>query len=491
MATIPTPPISPYLELERQDGGYPGDPLPPASDSQDPRTSPPRDKPRVLILCFDGTGNRFGENSNVVRFFRALEKDHQVLYYQPGIGTYSKNRLVTRSVGLVEGWIEFAIASQIDDHVKDGYKFLIQNHRREDKICLFGFSRGAHTARVLAGMIYKVGILPRENLQQVDFAFNLYMTTGLHGYELSREFKLTFASDVCIDFVGVWDTVASVGLIPREHPYTSVNYGVKCFRHALALDERRARFRPAMWAEQTVDIEQELDVDFPIPEVDVEQRERNEWQYIPPNRNHANVKEVWFAGSHSDVGGGSHPTLRDRSLSFLSLRWMIKECILESTGIQFDFRYLRDALDFDFDSLKKEVDKKGLNLGKVNQELEKYAEEGRARAQPQPTDIWYPPEPDHDGVRHINDIVDIIFDPLILCWFWWILEVYPLFSTYQDRKGNWRRANWGRGRHIPFYENKIYVHKSVECRIDSKEKYTPKADNWDTVAKSPMLEYVS
>ena len=92
------------------------------------------------------------------------------------------------------------------------------------------------------------------------------------------------------------DTVASVGLIPREHPYTSVNYGVKCFRHALALDERRARFRPDMWAEWTIDIEQELDVDFPIPEVDVKQRKSNEWQYTPPKRNHADVKEVWFAG---------------------------------------------------------------------------------------------------------------------------------------------------------------------------------------------------
>jgi uncharacterized protein (DUF2235 family) len=159
------------------------------------------------------------------------------------------------------------------------------------------------------------------------------MTTGPSGYKLSREFKLTFAC-VClalsmfdVSFSSIFnsahmcaltslvfgkitllslqhvdvhtlrrDTVSSVGMIPQQHPYTSVNYSVKYFRHALALDERRARFRPNMWAEHTVNHEQELDVDFPIPDIDVDKKERVEWQYKPPKRNHADVKEVWFAG---------------------------------------------------------------------------------------------------------------------------------------------------------------------------------------------------
>lgn len=141
-------------------------------------------------------------------------------------------------------------------------------------------------------------------------------------------------------------------------------------------------------------------------------------------------------GSHSDVGGGSHPTSRDRSLAFISLRWMIKECMLESTGIQFDFHYLRDALDFDFDGLKKEVDKKGLDLGEAYQELEKYAKEGRPRVRFGPADIWDSPEPDSVG-KYMIDILDTIFDILALHWIWWLLEYFPLFSTYQDRKGNW------------------------------------------------------
>ena len=88
-----------------------------------------------------------------------------------------------------------------------------------------------------------------------------------------------------------------MGLIPQTHPYTSINYSVKCFRHALALDERRTRFRPNVWCELTEDREQELDIDLPAPdEIDKTLAIRDEWQYSPPERDHADVKEVWFAG---------------------------------------------------------------------------------------------------------------------------------------------------------------------------------------------------
>jgi uncharacterized protein (DUF2235 family) len=92
------------------------------------------------------------------------------------------------------------------------------------------------------------------------------------------------------------DTVSSVGIIPRTHPYTSVNYAVKYFRHALALDERRARFRPNVWNEPTLEREQELDVDEP----DIESPPtgyRDDWTYKPPNRDICDVKEVWFSGN--------------------------------------------------------------------------------------------------------------------------------------------------------------------------------------------------
>ena len=89
--------------------------------------------------------------------------------------------------------------------------------------------------------------------------------------------------------------MSSVGIIPRSHPHTSVNYAVKTFRHALALDERRARFRPKTWYEATVERELELDVDEP----DFAQRgktPRDDWTYKPLKRDFADVEEVWFSG---------------------------------------------------------------------------------------------------------------------------------------------------------------------------------------------------
>ena len=126
----------------------------------------------------------------------------------------------------------------------------------------------------LAGMIHKVGLLPRYNLQQVPFAYKMYTTADDLGWKQSNAFKKTFSNDVDIEFVGVWlvkkypprldllrdscyfltfsflfyrDTVNSVGLIPRALPFTTSNTVVNTFRHAISLDERRAKFKANLW----------------------------------------------------------------------------------------------------------------------------------------------------------------------------------------------------------------------------------------------------
>lgn len=86
----------------------------------------------------------------------------------------------------------------------DGYKFIMRNWRVGDKICLFGFSRGAYTARALAGALYKVGLLPRDNEAQVSFAYKLYKREDKEGIELCKGFKETYCQDVKIEFMGVW-----------------------------------------------------------------------------------------------------------------------------------------------------------------------------------------------------------------------------------------------------------------------------------------------
>lgn len=92
----------------------------------------------------------------------------------------------------------------LDDHVMNGYKFLMNNYQNGDKISIFGFSRGAYTARALAGFLTKVGLLPRGNDEQVTFAYKMYTRTDKEGLSLAAGFKETFCRSVGIEFLGVW-----------------------------------------------------------------------------------------------------------------------------------------------------------------------------------------------------------------------------------------------------------------------------------------------
>ena len=89
----------------------------------------------------------------------------------------------------------------------------------------------------------QVGLLPAHNYQQVPFAYKMYTRTSALGWAQSTLFKKAFSIDVDVEFVGVWDTVCSVGLVGRRLPFTTSNTSVKTFRHAVSLDERRAKFR--------------------------------------------------------------------------------------------------------------------------------------------------------------------------------------------------------------------------------------------------------
>ena len=119
--------------------------------------------------------------------------------------------------------IDMMFGTSLNHHVMGGYEFLMQNcswstfcsqtshwinrikpDKRGDRICIFGFSRGAYTARALAGMIEKVGLLPAGNHQQVPFAYKMFKNKTRKGWELSQGFKNTFSTEVKIDFMGVW-----------------------------------------------------------------------------------------------------------------------------------------------------------------------------------------------------------------------------------------------------------------------------------------------
>ncbi|GAM84859.1 hypothetical protein ANO11243_028610 [Dothideomycetidae sp. 11243] len=164
---------------------------------------------RTLVVCLDGTGDKFDhDNSNVVQLVSCLKKHEparQVTYYQPGIGTYDEGGLRNG----IKASMDMAVGSGLGVHIKDAYRFLMKNYHLGDKICLLGFSRGAYTVRCLVGMLHKVGLLPASNVSQVNFAYQFYKDDSDDGWEMSREFKKTFSTDVNVYFVGLWDCVAS------------------------------------------------------------------------------------------------------------------------------------------------------------------------------------------------------------------------------------------------------------------------------------------
>lgn len=300
---------------------------------------------RHIILLSDGTGNARGkfEQTNVWRTYEAIDlKDaaeppqpRQFAYYDDGVGTSS-----FKPLALLGGALGFGLAR----NVRDLYEFLCRTYRDGDQIYAFGFSRGAFTVRVLMGLICNQGLVPyrgdeAELRRFSKAAFRAYRreryTVFLNWIAIPRSIR-----DVAIDlwarllghrryaevakqkmvdihFLGVWDTVAAYGvpvdelaifinkvIWPLDMPDATLNRKVKRAAHALALDDERYTFHPKLW-----------DPD-------------------------ARIKQVWFAGMHSDVGGG----YADKGLAHVSLHWMLREAADAGLRLQAPVRVLQDAL---------------------------------------------------------------------------------------------------------------------------------------------------
>jgi uncharacterized protein (DUF2235 family) len=214
----------------------------------------------------------------------------QVTFYDWGIGTDRK-----RLAGGISG-------AGIDKNIMDCYRFLVHNYEVGDRLYLFGFSRGAYTVRSLAGFIRNCGLLRREHADRIPAAYRLYRKrskssspNATQSVRFRREYAV--ADLTPIEFVGVWDTVGALGIpVPfwgtlgeREFLFhdTEPSKIVQHARHALAIDENREDFEPTLWSEK--------------PGLD--------------------LKQVWFAGVHADVGGG----YKERGLSHCAGRWMLDE----------------------------------------------------------------------------------------------------------------------------------------------------------------------
>lgn len=262
------------------------------------------------IVCCDGTNNAFGaQNTNVIRLIQALDRnpEKQRVCYDPGVGTLP-DPLLWNPISWIKAKVwrfaDLAIGWGLEQNVLEAYSYLMDHWSAGDRVFLFGFSRGAYTVRVLAGMLHTLGLVPRGGYNLLPYVMNLYKSirnqedgeTSRY-WRLCREFRETFSREAGperrfpIHFLGVWDTVSSYGWFfnPTSFPHTASNPSCVTIRHAIAIDERRAFFR------------------------------QNLFHKAAPQ----DLRERWFPGVHSDVGGGYQ--LSEGGLWRPAFEWMLEE----------------------------------------------------------------------------------------------------------------------------------------------------------------------
>ncbi|CAE6498096.1 unnamed protein product [Rhizoctonia solani] len=524
-----------------------------------------------------------------------------MVYYQAGIGTTSKGFITPVGVAISKA-ADMALAHGLQNHVIEGYEFLMQNYREGDKV---------HTSTGHGH--WQVGLLPRANFQQVPFAYHMYQRDDEEGWEMSNGFKQAFSIDVEIHFMGLFDTVNSVGLIPRELPFAKSNYVVRYFRHAVSLDERRSKFKDNLWGRTS---DQDAALAAPPRDGYVSKRKRERLRkmsmevrqlslldygaamvgtiggavesvsgtvggvarvvrtikgyissffktvrgysvpptdelhlrryrtakgsgiYHPQNdvpstteksekvhrssrhrhfkgkkgsvahaiggkrvqRAETDVEEVWFAGAHTDVGGGSVKNGERYSLARISLRWMVRQCFKCDTGIMFHSNLLEDV-GLSPETLWPNVLPRPPPITSLDQipnssdRIDTFPPVSRARYIRYPTrsdttflanlyelgkatlpgrpyrrytqlagkvdpyepyipiswrigrelrdygpDAWEPREPFiSEEVEDFKDALSPIYDQLSLNWWWWILEFIPIRQVWRKKEKGWRK----------------------------------------------------
>ena len=276
--------------------------------------------PRQLIVCCDGTNNNVtgnNTNTNVIKLQSCLAGDpDQLVFYDPGVGNAGVTPSATwgeKFKARYERLQGLAFGTGVYENIAECYTFLANNYEDGDEIYLFGFSRGAFTARAVSGLIQHFGLIRAGQDNLLPTLLHLYFrerdsdTQKDEFKEAAEKVRHLFTPDdraqVWVHFIGVWDTVASIGLPPFDRQITGdPTMRDKRFRHvrqALAKDEYRQPFEPRRYKEDN---------------------------FAQEGRS---LKQVWFPGAHSDVGGGyaSVGDLPDGGcgLSNQTLEWMRAE----------------------------------------------------------------------------------------------------------------------------------------------------------------------
>ncbi|MBQ5949349.1 DUF2235 domain-containing protein [Massilia sp. ST3] len=296
------------------------------------------EQPKQIAIFFDGTNNDEESDTNVKRLHSLVS-----LQQRPDIATF-----YVEGVGSERGVLGMGTGWGFQDRVKPAYRFLLENYAPGDRIYIFGFSRGAYSARVLAALLHRAGLPANTKLSKERLAETVYDTQKktlednigpdrfdiLHKAHANIDGATGAPASISVEVLGLWDTVEALGFpkwgarirhrlgnkafeidvdIPN-HRYGDSLCNVKRAYHALSLDDNREWIftplllgREPMFAGCAKDGQHMLDAKGGI---------------IP-----GHLKEVWFAGAHSDVGGGYH----DSMLGGVSLNWMLGE--LRDTGL--------------------------------------------------------------------------------------------------------------------------------------------------------------
>jgi uncharacterized protein (DUF2235 family) len=369
-----------------------------------------------IVICCDGTGNKFGENnSNVVRIYTCLEVNkHQVAYYHPGVGSMGAPHSRTglgKEVSRIAG---MAFGTGFRSNLEDAYRFLMANYADGDRVYLFGFSRGAYTVRALTGALSLYGLLCPGNDGHLPYLMQMFSEASRDAYKrkqtrltedaLATAFKETFSRQIPIHFVGVWDTVSSIGWIydPVKLLYDGQNPLIRRGRHAMSVDERRCYFQHTPWGP-------------PLPP--------EQTPVLSQLGVRQDIVQAYFAGVHSDVGGSYKQ--HESAPALDGFRWILEEA--EADGLLTN-RHKRKAV---------------FGVGS-----EKCASVTR----------WHK-SPEAKVRLHTS-----------LCGFWWVLEFFP--HKYFDEHGkHWQVLPLAHRRMI---EDGSLLHSSLVDRLDNDKDYKPK-----------------
>ena len=403
-----------------------------------------------IVICCDGTGNEISENiSNVLKLYRTLRKTEkttprQMVFYDPGVGTLARPNPWKKLVQDASAIFGLATGYGLDDNVLNSYEFIVDNYDDDDEIWLFGFSRGAYTVRVLAGLIHKVGLIAKQqvnlagsgltaykqfssDIAQPDGGLDLAQFTDAGAADPGPKSKEDQAAQYArilsvkwptIKFVGVWDTVDSV-IVPRPDrfylpslqvlAFVHENPSIEIFRQAISIDEKRRLFRLQPWKEGG-----------------------KFWpsRWSPPDkRKDQDSLQVWFAGVHADIGGG-YPEIQS-GLSKCPLLWMIEEAV--KCGLKVD---------------RATVNQLGWGRQRKNSPFS-YV------------------RPDYMAMLHNS-----------LTWAWWILEFIPKRAKYKEWPD--RQVCFGSrfGFYFPDGEPRLipegaFIHQSALDRIAQDPNYQP------------------